>query len=193
MRSTIWAAACLAAAGMGLGAPALAINKCTGKDGKIVYQDAACGNAVSKSEGVKDWGGNSPGSYSGRSRSSDAPAVEANIALDGPPEAAPLLSIYRRWIDAEKLAMKTARIALAGPAATMQAIQRESEAVKVAECMKEARAVLLDLSHKSTAALVQFMGKDELTGMVYQLIDRDKLIRSFEAEVARARCAQQPT
>ena len=41
--------------------PAWAINKCTGPDGKVVYQDAPCSNASKSSEQVKTWD-NSSGS-----------------------------------------------------------------------------------------------------------------------------------
>jgi len=43
-------------AGLGIAAPAWAINKCTAKDGKVVYQDAPCDNA-SRDERIKVFAG----------------------------------------------------------------------------------------------------------------------------------------
>lgn len=36
-------------------APAWAVNKCTGPDGKVAFQDAPCGNASKAAEQVKTW------------------------------------------------------------------------------------------------------------------------------------------
>ena len=40
--------------------PAAAVNKCTGKDGAVVYQDAPCSNAAASGAKVKTWS-NTPG------------------------------------------------------------------------------------------------------------------------------------
>ena len=44
--ATLWAAAC---------PPAWAINKCTGLEGKVTYQDAPCSNTSKSAEPVKTW------------------------------------------------------------------------------------------------------------------------------------------
>lgn len=97
--------------------------------------------------------------------------------------------MYRRWVDAERLATSTGRIALAGPVASMQAVQRDAEALTVPACLSDARRALVDLTSQSTTALIEFMRKNELQAMVYTLADRGSLVRAFESEVGRASCA----
>ena len=45
----------------------------------------------------------------------------------------------------------------------------------------EAKAALVELTSKSTGALLDFMRKKELQSMVYTLVDRERLIGAFEA------------
>lgn len=177
------AIACFGAALMAC-SPAWAVNKCTGADGKVAYQDAPCGISSKSSEQVKTW---SSGGFGG-SRNDSVKSVEPNLKLQGPPQAAPLMDLYRRWADAERLAMSTGRIALSGPAATMQALRREAEAMKAPHCLAAAHKALVALIAKSTEAILQFMGKDEVTGMAYQLLDRRMLIPEFEQGITSARC-----
>ncbi|MBS0476268.1 MAG: hypothetical protein JSR28_14135 [Proteobacteria bacterium] len=169
---------------LALSAPAWAINKCTGADGKVVYQDAMCGTSSATSEQIKTW---TNSGYAG-DRTPASKAVEPNTQLEGPAEAAPLLDMYRRWADAERLALATGRIALAGPAATLQALLREVQAMKPPACLKLAHMTLQTLVGKSVETILRFMGKDELTGMLYQYAERPKLIPQFEREVKNARC-----
>lgn len=56
--------ACIATLMM-LSAPAWAINKCTGADGKVVYQDAACGTKSKTIAQVKTWDNNTNSSRDG--------------------------------------------------------------------------------------------------------------------------------
>lgn len=165
--------------------PAVAINKCKGPDGRVTYQEAACPSTAQESQSVKTWVNSGYGS-SGLSRQS----VDPNLKLEGPPEAAPLLNIYRRWADAERLAMATSRIALSGPATGLQALQREAETLAVPECLKVAHQKLTELVTKSSEAILQFMGKEEVTGMAYQIVRRPELIPAFETAVAQAQCKQ---
>ena len=89
--------------------PAWAVNKCTGPDGKVVYQDALCGISSTNAQEIKTW---TNSGYSGdTTRPSKTKGVRPNSKLEGPEEAAPLLDLYRRWVDAERLAMATSRIA----------------------------------------------------------------------------------
>lgn len=178
-----WAVGLAVALGM---APAWAINKCTLADGSVVYQDALCSVAAKSAAPVKTWE-NTPGSYS--RGAATARRVDPNEKLTGPPQSAALVGIYRRWIDAEKLALSTPRIALAGPIATMQALARDAEGVRVPACMADAKAALGSITAKSASALLSFMGdKNDIVGMVYQLVDREKLLTDFERGVTTARC-----
>ena len=164
--------------------PAWAVNKCTGADGSVVYQDAACSNASKTSQKVKTWGEevyvpkSSPG----------LKAVTPNLKLEGPPAAAQLLALYRRWADGERLAQSTPRIALGGPAGNLQALQREVEALKVPACMDGPHKTLTALITKSTDAILQFLGKEEATNLIYQVVDRQKLVPEFERGITNASC-----
>ena len=167
-------------------APAWAINQCTGPDGKVVYQDALCGISSTNAQEIKTW---TNSGYSGdTTRPSKTKGVQPNSKLEGPEQAAPLLDLYRRWVDAERLAMATSRIALAGPAAALQGLQREAQALKSPPCLQMAQMSLQTLVGKSVESVLQFMGKEELTGMLYQHVERPKLIPQFEREVANAKC-----
>lgn len=159
-----------------------AINKCTGPDGKVVYQDAPCANTSQNKAPVKVWD-----SKLGRSANRSA---EPNTQLKGPPEAQPLIDLYRRWIDAERLARSTARIALSGPIASMQALQREAEGLTVHSCMNTARDLMVELTKKSTEGMLGFMSKSGVDDIVYTVIYRGKLIPDFEHAVETANCQQ---
>ena len=136
--------------------PVWAINKCTGSDGRVTYQEAACPTDAKGAQPIKTWENSS---HSSRK------AVEPNLQLVGPPAAAPLLDLYRRWADAERLAMATSRVSLATPAASMQALQREAEQLQTPECLAASRKALVELITKSSNAVLQFPGKEEVTGM----------------------------
>lgn len=168
--------------------PAAAINKCTQADGKVVYQDAACGIAAAGKVQVKTWGAGQADAGATGTTAAGAKRVDPNSNMAGPAEAGQLLAIYRRWMDAERLASATGRIALSGPVATMQAVQREAEAVAVPLCLGDAKVALVDLTSKSTTALIEFMRKNELQSMVYTIVDRGALIRAFESRVEGASC-----
>jgi hypothetical protein len=163
--------------------PAWAVNKCT-IGGKVVYQDLMCGTASTNAEQVKTW---TNSGYQG-DRRTPKKAVAPNLQLQGHAQAAPLIDLYRRWADAERLAMATSRIALAGPAAALQALQREAQALKSPPCLQMAQLSLQTLVGKSVESILQFMGKEEITGMLYQYVERPKLIPQFEREVTGARC-----
>lgn len=181
MIQKIATAAALCAA---LACPAWAINKCTLADGKVVYQDAACGITTKTSQDVKTWTNDGSSGANAKSAGNGTP----NLKLVGQPGSEQLLGLYRRWADAERLALSTSRIALGGPAANLQALQREVEALKVPECLVGAHKTLTTLITKSTEAILQFMGKEELTGMVYQIVDKRKLVPEFEAAVTSTSC-----
>lgn len=180
MKSSLITAAMLAT----LYAPVWAVNKCTGADGRIAFQDAVCDTKSKSVETVKTWGN----VVQATSRGSAAPAVTPNLKLVGPPGSEPLLALYRRWADAERLALSISRIALGGPAAGLQALQREVETTKVPVCLEGAQKILTTLVTKTTEAILQFMGKEEVTAMAYQIIDRRKLVPEFENSITTANC-----
>lgn len=168
-----------------LAAPAWAVNKCTLPSGKVVYQDALCTPESTNREEVRTW--NNAG-YVGHRPPAPPKPIEPNAKLKGPPQAAPLLGLYQRWVDAERLAMSTSRIALAAPATTLQALRREVEAMQAPACIEDARMSLEALVNKSAEAVLQFMGKEEVTGLLYQHIERGQLITKFEQDVAAISC-----
>lgn len=172
----------------GAASPAQAINKCTGKDGKVVYSDAPCQTSAASTGQVKTWGAGQAAPGAVGTTAAGFKRVEPATNLQGPEEAKPLLAVYRRWVDAERLASSTGRIAMAGPVASMQAVQREAEGMTVPACLTNARRALVDLTTQSTTALIEFMRKNELQAMVYTLADRGSLVRAFEAEIERATC-----
>lgn len=160
-------------------APAWAINKCTGPDGKVAFQDAPCSTSSKSAEQVKTWDSNIS---SGRAN------ANPDLYLKGPVQAKPLLDLYRRWADAERLALSTGRIALSGPIAAMQAIQREAEAFASPACLDDARKILIELTQKSSQGMLNFLGKEGLDGMEYTMIYRRELVPKFEAAIKKAKC-----
>lgn len=160
--------------------PAWAVNKCTGADGKVSLQDMPCDAKAKAAEKVKTWE-NAP-VYTQRAE------VTPDLKIEQTKENKALLDLYRRWADAEKLALSTGRIALAGPVANMQAIQRDAEALTVPACLSEAKSTFAELTKKSVQGMLDFMSKERLDGMVYTVVDRKKLIPAFELSVKTARC-----
>lgn len=164
--------------------PAWAIYKCTQPDGRVTFQDLVCDNSAKNSEVIKARGGNVLQSTAPAAR----PNVQPNTAIKGPPQAEALLALYRRWVDAERLAFSTARIALAMPIASVQALKREAEALAVPECLSRAKSALNTLIGKSNEAVLRFAAKEEVTSMIYTMAERPQLIPQFEREVERADC-----
>jgi hypothetical protein len=168
--------------------PAAALNKCTDAAGQTTYQDAPCASSQKKVE--MEWDPKpstnvvTPADRSVRS----LPRIEPNEALEGPAEAGALIALYRRWIDAERLAGSTARIALAGPVSQLQALRRETEALSVPSCVSDARSRLRELVSRTVDVHLAFMQKLETTAMLYNLLDRDQLVRGFEDSVRAVRC-----
>ena len=160
--------------------PAWAVNKCTGADGKVSFQDAPCDAKAKAAEKVKTWE-NAP-VYTQRAE------VAPDLKIEQTKENKALLDLYRRWADAEKLALSTGRIALAAPVANMQAIQREAETLVVPTCLSEAKNTFAELTKKSVQGMLDFMSKERLDGMVYTVVDRRNLIPAFELSVKSARC-----
>ena len=64
-------------------APAWAVNKCTGADGKVTYQDAACPISAKDGQQVKTW---TTGGYGATAVSTGRRDVTPNPALNGRPK-----------------------------------------------------------------------------------------------------------
>lgn len=71
--------------------------------------------------------------------------------------AASIDSVYAKWLDAEKLAQSTARIALAQPVAALQQIKRDAEGMIVPPCLDAAKAHLVSGMNWTIDGFVQFM------------------------------------
>ena len=137
------AARMLLAATLLAAVPAWAVNKCKGPDGRVVYQDTLCTPESTSREEVRTWGNSG---YVGHRPPPPPKPIEPNAKLQGPPQAAPLLAMYQRWIDAERLAMSTSRIALAVPASTLQAMRREIQGMQLA-AGHQATVAIADVLH----------------------------------------------
>ncbi len=163
-------------------APAWAVNKCTDSTGKVVFQDAPCGNTA-KAEAVKIYGGNTTAAtpVPGKSR-------EPNLKLAAPAQAGALMGYYREWADNEKLLHSTARISLAGPVGTMQKLQRTVEGYQAPECLAVAKSALVALIASNVESTIQFMQKNDLSNMAYMWVNRPKAIQAFESAVSDAVC-----
>lgn len=163
-----------------------AVNKCTDpKTGKVTYSDAPCASAQQSTK--MEW----------------APSFEVNVveppartrraepdpAVRGPAEASQLVDLYKRWIDAEKLAGSTARVALAGPVGALQELRRQAEAVQAPSCLTDTHKSLVKLLGASVDSYLSFMRQDrDLRTTLYHRVDRDTMIRSFEGNLGSANC-----
>jgi hypothetical protein len=54
--------------------------------------------------------------------------------------------------------------------------------------MSESKAALVELIKKNTTVMLQFMRRDELGGMVYQFLDRPKMVARFEGGIKNSKC-----
>lgn len=154
---------------------AFAIFKCTTPSGQITFQDFPCGEAKDPQRV-----GNA------------APAKGAHIAPNpikkAPTQALPMLVIYRRWIDAEQLAIAADRSSLLGPIASMQTIQREVEMLQVPECLKKSNAALLTLVSTTTKNMLEFMSGTGTNELRFLLVERTPLLNQLERALRFAPC-----
>ena len=111
-----------------------------------------------------------------------------NPIKKAPKEALEMLVIYRRWVDAEQLAIAVDRIALDGPVASMQAIQREIEMIQVPECLGKSRTALLALVTNTTKTMLDFMARTGTDDLKFFLVERTPLINQFERALRFAPC-----
>ena len=169
-------------------APAWAVNKCTGADGKVTFSDTLCPNNTKTQESIKVREGNGNVLQSSGGRGAAQNRVEPNLSLEVTKQAGPLLEYYRRWSDQEKLLGATARIALAQPMSELQKLQREVEVYKPPACLDAAKSALVKLIAANAESMIQFMHKQELTNILYQTRQRPDAINAFEGAMKTARC-----
>ena len=55
-------------------------------------------------------------------------------------------------------------------------------------CLDSSRKILVELTQKSSAGLLDFMSKTKLDGMLYTVVERRKLVPAFEAEIKKSKC-----
>jgi hypothetical protein len=178
--------ALIAALTLSMAGPALAINKCTGPGGQVVYSDAPCPSTTRDTQ--MEW---RPSSATNRMTPAAGVArrVDPSRTLQGVPQAASLVQLYQLWADTERVALVTPRIALAPQITRLQDVRRQVAAVGVPACLDEAKDILLKLATASVDALVDFLGRETLTAAVYQHLDRARYITLFEEQVQTAqRC-----
>lgn len=177
--------------------PAWALNKCTDASGSVTYQVESCPKN-DKAANVKIWGEQKPltpyrpGSVPivPDSPKHDKPPVVPNASLSGPPEAAALLAIYRRWIDLDTLARSTARVALSGPVGKLQDMVREAQQTAVQPCANDAKEALVALISGDTKSMLAFMQNNELGAAIYDATHRDEQVTAFEGAIQDMRCAK---
>lgn len=154
---------------------ASAITKCTSPSGKITFQDFPCGAPTDPQR----MGPAAPvkGTYA-------AP----NPIKKAPPEALAMLVLYRRWVDAEQLAIAVDRPALVGPIASMQTIQREIEVIQIPKCLAKSRTALLVLVKNTTTTMLDFMARTGTADLKFFFVERTPLINQFERALRFAPC-----
>jgi hypothetical protein len=83
---------------------------------------------------------------------------------------AQLQAILNRWDDQNKLASQTSRIALAIPVSELQKMRRETEALMVPSCLKNAKINLTNGMNSTIDGYLAFMGNsdDTTTGIKIQ-------------------------
>jgi len=98
--------------------------------------------------------------------------------------------IARRWQDSVTLAGSTSRIALSGPVATMQSVERDTENTPVPKCLEGARTLLTLSMTDAITGFVDFMGQRP-DAQVKQDFDRSTSgLTLFANELARVhQCA----
>ncbi len=188
MHSTVVIQAAIAAAvfaACSTQADAASLRKCTDpKTGAVTYSDTLCAAPITV-ETKMDW------KPQAATNVMDSPRIyRPSAKAEAPKEAAPLMAAYRRWVDAEKVAIATPRLTLSGPLRDMQAVLRETESLPVPACLTKAKTLMLDLMTQSVDKLISFMGsRDNVSGFVYVYQTRSDGVREIERELAAANCA----
>lgn len=149
--------------------------KCVSPNGQVVYQDYPCGGARDPKQ-------------VGSQRMPELDIAIPNPWTKSPKQAHQMMSIYRRWIDAERLAIASDRAALTGPIAAMQAIQREIEILRVPECLEKPKNNLYELVRKTTNGMLVFMSGVKPGDFDFFLKERSPLVREFERSLRFVMC-----
>ena len=77
-----------------------------------------------------------------------------------------LLTFSNRWGDASRLASSTSRIALSGPVATLQQLQREPGEIPVPKCLEQGRKHLAEAIRLEVESFLTFMSDTETSGKI---------------------------
>lgn len=162
-------------------APAYAQIKCVNAEGRTVYQETPCLKGERESKLTPPRPGPRPAYSPSGTR-------EPNPAIEGPPESSEMLALYRRWIDAEKLASVTPRISLAAPVKALQDMAREVDTISPSGCLSQAHQSLRALLRATAEGYLTFMRKDGLGSLLFQFIDRPARISEFEHHLSLAGC-----
>lgn len=152
-----------------------AVIKCVSPNGQVVYQDFPC-------EGSRNPQQVTP------SNPDEIKIVVPNPWSKSPKQAQQLMSIYRRWIDAEKLAIASNRLALTTPIASLQAIQREIEVLRVPECLEKPKLTLYKLISQSTNSMLVYMSEITPKDFSFFTKERGPLIKEFERSLRFVQC-----
>jgi tetratricopeptide (TPR) repeat protein len=98
--------------------------------------------------------------------------------------------ILRRWNDALSLARSTSLISLSGPVGGLQSVERDTENMKVPDCLHSARLLLASSMTESINGFLAFMGQKTNPEVSGHFDNAGKEMAKFVAEYARIKaCA----
>jgi hypothetical protein len=169
MRSWCFALVC---AGMFIAQPAAAINKCTGSDGKVTFQDAPCSAGRSETIEAKPASGRAPAAatassppYSASSAPTEAARLEGIVAASQ--KSRRVLDLRERLLPDAERALSQHRLACAEKQKTLAANQYayaqnlygKTHAAQIASEMA-ATAAVCDTKDRELKELVDGFGKE---------------------------------
>lgn len=102
-------------------------------------------------------------------------------------------AVQTRWAEAHRVAGVTARVALAGPVATLQEVRRDAAALVLPTCLQGAQKKLLEGMQWQLDGYIAFMSDADIGKTLAQGSFKmgDDLLTASRAEADR--CGQQPT
>ncbi len=96
---------------------------------------------------------------------------------------AQLQAILTRWDDQNKLASQTSRIALAMPVSELQKMRRETEALMVPTCLKNAKTNLTNAMNSTIDGYLAFMGSSDDTTAGLKIQEASLSLERFRSEI----------
>lgn len=99
-----------------------------------------------------------------------------------------LQAIQRQWQDAYSLALTTSRVGLAGPIASMQAIARRAEDVKVPLCLANAKNFFIAGAHGGVNAMQMFQSQANDGLIIDPRLKAEANIKQASDSLAGAAC-----